>query len=53
MSRPDGRRAPAAQPVEHRRVNEQALLYLSNREIADASRWETFHCKIANNRVFL
>jgi len=32
---------------------EQALVCLSNREIADASRWCTFHCKLANNRCFL
>ena len=35
------------------RSHEQALVCLSNREIVDASRWCTFHCKIANNRVFL
>jgi len=32
--------------------NEQALVCLSNREIVDASRGRTFHCKIANNRFF-
>jgi len=29
----------------------QALVCLSNREIVDASRGRTFHCKMANNRV--
>jgi len=33
--------------------NEQALVCLSNREIVDASRGCTFHCKTANNRFFL
>jgi len=32
--------------------NEQALVCLSNREIVDASRGRTFHCKTANNRFF-
>ena len=32
--------------------NEQALVCLSNREIVDASRGRTFHCKMANNRFF-
>jgi len=32
---------------------EQALFCLSNREIVDASRGCTFHCKMANNRFFL
>ena len=31
--------------------DEQALVCLSNREIADASRRCTFHCKMANNRL--
>ena len=31
---------------------EQALICLSNREIVDASRGRTFHCKMANNRFF-
>ena len=31
---------------------EQALVCLSNREIVDASRGRTFHCKTANNRSF-
>ena len=31
---------------------EQALVCLSNREIVDASRGRTFHCKMANNRFF-
>jgi len=30
---------------------EQALVCLSNREIVDASRGCTFHCKMANNRL--
>jgi len=30
--------------------NEQAVVCLSNREIVDASRGRTCHCKIANNR---
>ena len=30
---------------------EQALVCLSNREIVDASRRRTFHCKMANNRL--
>jgi len=33
--------------------HEQALVCLSNREIVDASRGCTFHCKLANNRFFL
>jgi len=37
----------------HQRVNEQALVRLFNREIVDASRGCTFHCKMANNRFFL
>ena len=32
---------------------EQALVCLSNREIVDASRGCTFHCKVANIRCFL
>jgi len=32
--------------------NEQALVCLSNREIDDASRGCTFHCKMANNSFF-
>ena len=32
---------------------EQALVCLSNREIVDASRGCTFHCKMANNGFFL
>jgi len=32
---------------------EQALVCLCNREIVDASRGCTFHCKMANNRFFL
>ena len=32
--------------------NEQALVRLSNREIVDASRGHTFHCKMTNNRFF-
>jgi len=35
------------------RPNEQALVFLPNREIVDASRGRTFHCKMANNRFFL
>jgi len=31
--------------------NEQALVCLANREIVDASRGRTFHCKVANNRL--
>ena len=34
-------------------LHEQALVCLSNREIVDASRGCTFHCKMANNRLFL
>jgi len=34
-------------------TNEQALVCLSDREIVDASRGCTFHCKMANNRFFL
>ena len=34
----------------HSHTNEQALVCLSNREIVDASRGRTFHCKMANNR---
>jgi len=34
-------------------VYEQALVCLSDREIVDASRGRTFHCKMANNRFFL
>ena len=30
---------------------EQVLVCLSNGEIVDASRWCTFHCKMANNRL--
>ena len=30
---------------------EQALVRRSNREIVDASRGRTFHCKIAKNRL--
>jgi len=30
---------------------EQTLVCLSNREIVDASRGRTLHCKMANNRV--
>jgi len=33
------------------RSNEQALVFLSNREIVDASRGCTFHCKMANTRL--
>jgi len=33
-------------------AHEQALVCLSNREIVDASRGRTFHCKMANNRFF-
>jgi len=32
-------------------MHEQALGCLSNREIVDASRGRTFHCKMANNRL--
>ena len=32
-------------------VNEQALVCLSDREIVDASRGRTLHCKMANNRL--
>ena len=32
--------------------HEQALVCLSNREIVDASRGCTFHCKMANSRFF-
>ena len=35
------------------RIYEQALVCLSNREIVDASRGCTFHCKMASNRFFL
>ena len=31
--------------------NKQALVCLSNREMVDASRGCTFHCKMANNRL--
>ena len=34
-------------------LTEQALVCLSNREIVDASRGRTFHCKIANRRIVL
>jgi len=38
----------------HSRYNhEQALVCLSNRETLDVSRGRPFHCKIANDRVFL
>ena len=33
--------------------NEQALVCLYNREMVDASRGRTFHCKMANNRFVL
>ena len=36
----------------HTHMYEQALVCLSNREIVDASRGRTFHCKMANNRFF-
>jgi len=52
-----GQYRPAPQPpfcmpytIQH---YEQALVCLSNREIVDASRGCTFHCNMANNRVFL
>jgi len=38
---------------EYVNTYEQALVCLSNREIVDASRGCTFHCKMANNRFFL
>jgi len=48
----DGRapllRARSPKPVS---FYEQALVFLSNREIVDASRGRTFHCKMANNRL--
>jgi len=33
--------------------HEQALVCLSKKEIVDASRGRTFHCKMAENRCFL
>jgi len=41
------------QPVRNiKEVYEQALICLSDREIVDASRGRTFHCKMANDRLF-
>ena len=46
------RRADVIQRLLRARY-EQALVCLSNRELVDASRGCTFHCKMANNRFFL
>ena len=43
---------PVTRRIRHLRTHEQALVCLSNREIIDASRGRTFHCKMANNRFF-
>ena len=40
---------PAWAVLETGVTHEQALVCLSNREIVDASRWCTFHCKMAKN----
>jgi len=47
-----GQNRVGAQGVHLFRPYEQALVCLSNREIVDASRGRTFHCKMANNRSF-
>jgi len=38
-------------PYIHVNMYEQALVCLSNREIVDASRGSTFHCKMTNNSI--
>jgi len=52
-ARPQGHRLArglqAARRVPLRECYEQALVCLSNREIVNASRGRTFHCKMANN----